>query len=291
MKCNPIYSNHSTNDYPDQKLEKHVLILLSRETVDNINKRLSFAEHGIYIFIQYEEKAYIINGFSEDVFWSMVNGLYKLIHDCGNGMINNLLQEVPNDGFKSLSPFNVTERDMAQKLSGAKEFIIDIENMRTVNYHNMKPSSTIDQASIKKAEKRFQDILQNSKKPQTNAEWEGCISWVYRNCKILYKLINERLDFLETGATDKQQAYFCEKYYKCLNDYFQGNMYNIIKEALKKRRRDNINKLFIQSLVNKYKDKVSEKAVELVKCSDKRADPYFAAIQAADTIVLKEMRT
>lgn len=61
----PIYSNDKIIN--DEKVKKNIIILLSDETIKELNNKLTFTDHGIYIFSQYKEKRYIINGYAETI--------------------------------------------------------------------------------------------------------------------------------------------------------------------------------------------------------------------------------
>ena len=130
----PIYSNNPPLHDNDCKLQNRFIALLSDSIVDQINKSLTFVEHGIFLFIQYKENAYIVNSFPEEVFWNMINGLYKLIHDCSNEILDMFLQVVIKDGLQEIQPFQLTEETKVQKFENAKEFIKDIENMRIAHF-------------------------------------------------------------------------------------------------------------------------------------------------------------
>lgn len=284
----PIYSNNLPVEGCDPKIEKRVISLLSDATVNHINAEVTFVKHGIYIFIQYKEKGYIINGFSEEVFWDIINGLYCLLHDCGNDVLRLFLQVVRNDGLQITKPFEATDNAKAQKYEDAIQFINDIENMRIVHHHNMKPDGEVAKAKVRKMEKRFREILKNKTGPQNNTEWERCIVWVYNNCKQMQELLDERLNFLQTKATPTQKSCLCTKYYRCLESYFDENMFEIIRDVLRKRRAKFNDKMWIQSLVNDNKLDIANKAIVLIKNSIIRVDPYCAALQAADIILTQK---
>ncbi len=281
----PIYSNNPPLHDNDCKLQNRFIALLSDSIVDQINKSLTFVEHGIFLFIQYKEDAYIVNSFPEEVFWNMINGLYKLIHDCSNEILDMFLQVVIKDGLQEIKPFQLTEEAKVQKFENAKEFIKDIENMRIAHYHNMKPVSEADKARVRKVEKKFQEILKNETGPKSDADWERCITWIYKNCKYIQELLDERINFLQTEATDVQKDLLCGSYYRCIRKYFRRIMYEIIKDVLKKKREDYSNKALIGALVNANQKEILDKMEKLIKNSNCRADPYHAALQAVDIIL------
>ena len=283
----PIYSNDFEVLDSNYVLKKHFIYLLSGATVDDINTRLTFVKHGIFIFMQYKENAYIVNSYPEDVFWNIINSLYKLIHDCGGEIIKIFLQIVHNDGKEVLKPFSLTDKNLVRKFEAALDFVQDIENMRIVHYHNMKPDSEQDNSRIKKVENKLKQISGNSVTPITDAEWERCIYWIHTNCEQIYILLDERLMFLQTNSTLTQKNNLCNQYYCRLEDFYERIMFDIIKSLLRKKRTDNdANR--IQSLVNVNKGEIVKKAVELIKKSSVRADPYHAVIQAADTILTQK---
>ena len=286
----PIYSNSFSKDNIDSNLEKHIISLLSDKTVSNINEKLTFVKHGIYIFIQYKESGYIINGFSEDVFWNLVNGLYRLIHDCGNETLEIFLQVVLEDGFQKTKPFNLTDEAEKQKIDNAFEFIKDIENMRIVHYHNMKKDSELNKERERRMQKKFQKILNTYSEPKSELEWEHCVNWIYNNCKNIQKLLEDRLEFIQTKATDEQRNCLCEKYYVCIQAYYKRVMFEIIKNVLKKKRKRNENSIIVQALVNENEEAISAKAIILIQNSSGRVDPYIAALQAADTILTQKFQ-
>jgi len=284
----PIYSNDFEALDSDDKLKRHAISLLSKATVDDINTRLTFVKHGIFIFIQYRENSYIVNGFTEDVFWNIISNLYKLIHDCSGEIIKIFLQTVPHDGKEVLKPFNLTDINKAGKFDAALEFIQDIENMRIVHYHNMKPDSEQDKSRIKKVERKLEKISGNNAGPKTEVEWDKCISWVHTNCERIYMLLDERLKFLQTNATSTQRDSLRNQYYSRLEDFYEKSMFDIIKGLLRKKHIDNKDTSRIQALVNTNKEEIAQKALDLIENSSKRADPYYAVVQAADIILTQK---
>ena len=52
----PIYSNDKIIN--DEKVKKNIIILLSDETIKELNNKLTFTDHGIYIFYQYMLKLF-----------------------------------------------------------------------------------------------------------------------------------------------------------------------------------------------------------------------------------------
>lgn len=286
--CSPIYSNNPPEDGYDSKLEKHFISLLSDATVSDINAKLTFVKHGIYLFIQYKEIGYVVNSFPEEVFWNMINGLYRLIHDCSNEILELFLQVVKKDGFQAIKPFKQTDDAKVQKFEDAMEFVKDIENMRIVHYHNMKTDSETDKARVRKVEKRFQKILNNATGPISEAEWEHCITWIYKNCENIQELLEERIKFLQTEATEEQKNRLCENYYSCIRAYYNGIMFEIIRDILRKKRKKFNDSIRIQSLVNENKEDIANKAIMLIQNAVCRADPYIAALQAADIILTQK---
>lgn len=283
--CSPIYSNNPPENGYDSKLEKHFISLLSDATVSDINAKLTFVKHGIYLFIQYKEIGYVVNSFPEEVFWNMVNGIYRLIHDCSDKILELFLQVVKKDGFQAIKPFEQTDDHKVQQFEDAMEFIKDIENMRIVHFHNMKTDSKTDKDKERKVEKRFQKILNNTTGPQSQAEWEHCITWIYKNCKNIQALLEERIKFLQTEATEEQRKRLCEKYYSCIRDYYNGIMFEIIKDILRKKRENYKDCIRILALVKENEKDIADKAIMLIQNANDRADPYLAALQAADIIL------
>lgn len=286
--CSPIYSNNPPENGYDSKLEKHFISLLSDATVSDINAKLTFVKHGIYLFIQYKKMGYVVNSFPEDVFWNMVNGIYRLIHDCSDKILELFLQVVKKDGFQAIKPFKQTDNHKVQQFEDATEFIKDIENMRIVHFHNMKTDSITDKYKERKVEKKFQKILNNATGPQSEAEWEHCITWIYKNCKNIQELLGERIEFLQTEATEDQKKLFCENYYSCIRTYYNGIMFEIIRDILRKKRENYKDCMRILALVKENEEDIANKAIMLIQNADCRADPYLAALQAADIILTQK---
>lgn len=286
--CSPIYSNNPPENGYDSKLEKHFISLLSDATVSDINAKLTFVKHGIYLFIQYKEMGYVVNSFPEELFWNMVNGLYRLIHDCSDKILELFLQVVKKDGFQAIKPFKQTDAHKVQQFEDATEFIKDIENMRIVHFHNMKTDSITDKDKERKVEKKFQKILNNTIGPKSEAEWEQCITWIYKNCKNIQELLEERIKFLQTEATEEQRKLLCEKYYSCIRAYYNGIMFEIIKDILRKKRENYKDCTRILALVKENEEDIANKAIVLIQNTDSRADPYLAALQAADIILTQK---
>ena len=194
MMVAPIYSNDKIIN--DEKLQRNIISLLSENTVKDLNSKLTFVDHGIYIFSQYREKRYIINDYAENIFWNMVSRLYVLFHDCGLDVLPYFLEVVQADGKQAIKPYPVTPNSDIQQFERATEFIENIKVLRHSEQHNMKPDSVIDKGKERKREKILCGIS-NKKIPQTESDWEKCIQWITNNCSNLYCLLNKRLVFLE----------------------------------------------------------------------------------------------
>lgn len=285
----PIYSNDVLTDNADTKIQKYIIPLLLQDSVDNINEKIMFVKHGVYIFIQYKEERYIINSFAEDVFWNMVNALYKLVHDCDNGMLDVFLQVVEANGMQALKMFEVTDNLEKEKLNEATDFIKKIKEMRIVHYHNMSPDDQLDTYLKGRVQKALQKISNNNAGPQSEGDWERCIKWICRNCENIYSLLEKRLDFFETDATKEQRKKMLHKYYESIGNYCDKIMYKVIKSILRKKRGEK-NNFYIQSLINEKSEIIKEKAKELIKNSDYKVEPYHAIFEAADTIMNQKGR-
>lgn len=280
----PIYSNELLGDSCDSKIEKYNIPLLAQKTVDNINNKITFIEHGVYIFVQYKEEKYIVNGFAEDVFWNMVNALYKLIHDCDNGMLEIFLQTVKNDGKQVLGMFEVTGNLEAEKCDKAIEFIKKIKDMRIFHYHNMSPDDEMDIRLKKRVEKTFHKIYKKNNKTSNEKEWEKYIEWVCKNCENIRLLLEKRLSFFETNATELQKTRMCNAYYESIERYCDKMLYRIIEGILRKKR-ENRNPAYIQSFIKNNDDIIKEKAKELMKKAKCRVEPYHVIFEATETIM------
>ncbi|AEY65740.1 hypothetical protein [Clostridium sp. BNL1100] len=277
----PIYSDDQFID-KDDALQKYIIKLLSESTIKDINSRLTFVNHGIYIFSQYREKRYIINGFAEDLFWTMTSRLYVLLHDCGTRVIKCILQVIHNDGKQILKPFLVTSDTDIVLFDRANKFIDDIKILRNSEQHCMKLDSIVDEANERKCKIILKKICGNEI-PKTQNEWGKCIHWILDNCNNMYVLLNERLLFAEKNATESQKQYLLGGYYSCLEEYYEGNqvMFNVICEIFRTRHKP-FNKIYIQAIVSRDTHQIINKFMELIKSSPLRVDPYKVVLQAAD---------
>lgn len=274
----PIYSNDKIIN--DEKARKNIISLLSDDTIKKINSRLTFAVHGIYIFSQYKEKGYIINGYAETIFFNLVSRLYVLLHDCGLNVLPFFLEIVEPDGRQSIKPYPVTSNSDKIQFEEANTFILDIKVLRHSEQHNMKPDSLGDEGKIRKRKKILYKILKKET-PQTEADWEKCIQWIASNCDNLYTLLSKRLDYLEKDSTSSQKQFLLGGYYRCLREYYNRILVSVIGEVLRKRRKC-CNEAYIHAIAEKNGEQIIEKAIELLKVSDTRIDPYKVILQGVD---------
>ena len=258
----PIYSDTYEKNIPEA-IKKHIIPLLQDETVQEFNNQITFIRHGIYIFPQYKAKRYIINGFQEEIFAKMVSRLYTLLHDSSGDILLLFLEIVVKDGMQMLKPFPITTEAEQEQFEKARKFVDSINILRQTEQHNMKPDSKNDCSTLRKQEKILKEISKN-RMPETQEEWENCISWIRRNCDNLVVLLNER--------------FFVERYYFCLRTYYKKNMFDILKEV-SFRKHKKTNKMFIQANCEKYKEEIADKAIELLKRAKTPVDPYKAVLQ------------
>lgn len=277
----PIYSNDKIIN--DEKVKKNIIILLSDETIKELNNKLTFTDHGIYIFSQYKEKRYIINGYAETIFWNMISRLYVLLHDCGLNVLPFFLEIVQSDGKQSIKPYPVTSNDDKIQFEKAIKFVEDIKILRHSEQHNMKPDSNVDEGKIRKRKKIFCKISRKEA-TETELDWEKCIQWIVSNCTNLYCLLSKRLDYLEEEATQLQRELLVAGYYRCLSEYYNKTLNSVIAEVLRKRRRIYTESYIIAS-TKKYEKQIIEKAIDLLKNSPIRVDPYKVILQAVDLCI------
>ena len=278
MMVAPIYSNDKIIN--DEKLQRNIISLLSENTVKDLNSKLTFVDHGIYIFSQYREKRYIINDYAENIFWNMVSRLYVLLHDCGLDVLPYFLEVVQADGKQAIKPYPVTPNSDIQQFERATEFIENIKVLRHSEQHNMKADSVIDKGKERKREKILCGIS-NKKIHQTESDWEKCIQWITNKCSNLYCLLNKRLVFLEEEATEAQKNFLLGGYYGCLERYFNRILVSVIAEVLRKRRKG-YNEIYIEAIAKEKSKEIVDKSIELLKSSVKSVDPYKVILQAVD---------
>lgn len=274
----PIYSDDKTID-DSNVLSKHIISILSKGNIQDINNKITFAKHGIYIFPQYQEKRYIINGFAEEIFWKLTNRLYALLHDCGSVILGYFLEEVQNDGKQNLKPFPIVDGVQKKEIERANTFIENIEILRHLEQHNMKPDSSIDKSKETKCKKLFKNISKKER-PETDEEWEKCILWIWDNCKNLDEILRQRLEHVEERTNDIQKDCLLGGYYRCIDVRFGNLMENIVCEVFRMKHKE-YNKMYVRAQVTKYKKDIINKTIELLKSSDMRVDPYKAVLQAA----------
>lgn len=278
----PIYSNSKESDIAEET-KIRIIKILSNDTIQELNEYVTFVEHGIYVFLQYKEKPYIINGFAEDIFWKIVSKLYILFHDSGSNILLFFLEIVPDDGKKSIKPFPVTSPKEVMSLEKAKEFINYINILRQTEQHNMKPDSVIDNSKENKRIKLFKKIIKKDI-PESEKEWEKCIMWINQNCNNLYNALKRRLECLERETDPSKKELLLIGYYGCLEKYFQSNMYDLLME-ISRRKRKNSQEMYIRALVKKQGDKMSNEIIELLKKSKRKVDPYKVALQVVDNYI------
>lgn len=274
----PIYSNDKT--ITDEKLQRNIIPLLSENVVQDLNNKVTFVNHGIYIFSQYCEKTYIINGYAESIFWNMVSRLYVLLHDCGMDILPYFLEVVKDDGKQAIKPYPITPYGDIQQFEMATEFIANIIALRHSEQHNMKPDSIVDRGKERKRKKLLCNIS-NKNNPQTETDWEKCIQWITDNCSNLYCLLNKRLLFLEEEATPLQKDFLLGGYYGCLEKSYNRILDSVIVEVIRKQHKA-YNEIYIQAIVKEKGKEIISKAIELLKNSVKTVDPYKVILQAVD---------
>lgn len=283
----PIYSNHC-GDQEDLVKKEHHIPLLRAERVDEINQKLTFKEHGFFVFIQYTEQPYIVNGFAETVFWETVNALYKLLHDSGNEQFDLFLGTGNKNGMQALRPFGEISTEDRKKLEQLDEFRKRVNDLRLYHCHNMKPDSPEDQARKDRVEEWLKKYSRASDADLKEQEWEGCITYLYKKSVELEQILDKRLLFLETKAEQLQQTGLCSLYYKALKEYYLRNMFEIIKNYVKKVRIQHhgfkVTNGMISAWTNQSGGHIAKTAVELIQNTKKRADPYKAVLEAADTV-------
>ncbi len=275
----PIYSNNIAAT-KDEVLCKRIIHLLSETAVYNLNNKLTYIPHGICIFPQYKEKAYIINGYPENIFKSSVSRVYALLHDCGYKMVKFLLEPVVKDGMESLKPFLITEASDKILLEDAQKFIYDIEKIRHYEQHAMKVDSAVDKATEREYRRVLNKII-NKDNPDTQDEWDRCVHWIVKNCNAIESILKERIKYIEEEANQSQKDFFCNTYYNCLEYYYEKIIDDVV-ETVYRNRHERKNKAFIKSIVEANRSKLVEEAIALLKKSEMVIDPYKVIVQATD---------
>lgn len=283
----PIYSNYC-GIQENLVREEHYIPLLQAKYVDEINQKLTFKKHGFFVFIQYQENPYIVNGFAEAVFWEMVNALYKLLHDSGNEQLNIFLGIVEANGMQTLQPFAVTGTEDKKKLEQIDEFRKRVNDLRLYHSHNMKPDSPEDSIRQNKVEAWLKKYSREGSICLKNQEWERCITYLHKQSVELERFLDKRMLFLENNSASMQKERISSLYYDALKKYYLRNMLEIIKDYVKKERKSHagfaVNIQLISSWKNTADDQIANKAVELIKYSTRRVDPYRAVLEAVDTV-------
>ena len=275
----PIYSNNKTIG-KENELRRHIIAMLSEDTIQEINSKITFVSHGIYLFSQYKERRYIINGYAEEVFWNMISRLYVLLHDCGSDVLLFFLKPVPNDGKQAIKPFPVTSGSDAKRFEKAKTFVENIKILRHTEQHNMKPDSVRDMAKERNRKKLLKKILKKED-PETQEDWEKCICWIRNECNNIYELLCERLEFVEKEATKSQKDFLLSGYYGQLAIHFDRYISDILAELIR-RNRKRCGDAYLKAMVEKNKTEIINKSIELLKSSVRSVDPYKAILQTAD---------
>lgn len=278
----PIYSDNKSIG-KENELQGHIIAILSEEVVQEINSKITFASHGIYLFSQYKEKRYIINSYAEEVFWNMISKLYVLLNDCGSDVLLYFLEPVLNDGKQSIKPFPVTSNSDVERFEEAKSFVEIVKTLRHTQQHNMKPDSVRD-VTKERTRKKILKKISKKEVPESQEDWEKCIYWIWKECNNIYILLCERLDFVEKEATKLQKDFLLAGYYGCLEIHFDRNISDILAEIIR-RKHKNHNDKYINAMVAKYKTEIISKTIELLKSSMRRVDPYKAILQAADSYI------
>lgn len=277
----PIYSNDKRIE-TDCVLQKRVILLLSDKVIQNINYELSIVDHGIFFFPQYKEKKYIINSFPEEVFWNIVSRLYALLHDCGGKFLYDFFECVSSDGKQLIKPFPVTTNNDQVRLLRVQKFIVNLENLRHTEQHNMKPDSLLDRKLENNRRNIFKKIVK--KEILCNDEWEQCISWLKKESDNLYTLLYERVQFLKEDATDLQKESLIGRYYNCLENYYERIMADVFKEVNYKKRKS-CKGSYIKAMINKHQGEIIEQSLILLKKSSNKIDPYKVILQVVDSFI------
>ena len=88
--------------------------------------------------------------------------------------------------------------------------------------------------------------------------------WINQNCNNLYNALKRRLECLERETDPSKKELLLIGYYGCLEKYFQSNMYDLLME-ISRRKRKNSQEMYIRALVKKQGDKMSNEIIELLK--------------------------
>lgn len=275
----PIYSN-DIDAITGSLFSNRVISLLSEVTVCDFNGRFTDIPHGVFIFPQYKEKAYIINGYAEDVFKSSITQLYVLLHDSAYRMIHFLLEPVQKDGKEAIKPFLVTDSTDKENMEQAESFIYDIESVRHYEQHLIKRDSEVDKAT----ERAYRKVLKKITKKEvleTQDDWEKCINWIVKNCNIIEGILDKRIRFIVEDATDAQKQFFLGGYYGCLEKYYEKNLEDVV-QTVYQRRHDKKTKAYIKAIVQEKEEELIDEAIKLLKKSDRAIDPYVVIVQATD---------
>lgn len=281
----PIYSD-TTMTTLDEKMKRCVIEILSQNTIDGINASITVIKHGIYIFPQYKERNYIINGYAEVKFWCIASRLYVLFHDCGGEIVKTILDVVYKDGRQVFKPFEITPNGEINNFSVALEFIENIEILRHLEQHGMKPDSLEDKSKVQKGIKLLKKIT-GKDEPYSENDWERCISWLNSNSVGIYNLLKSRIDFIEVKASETQKENLIRIYYSSLEKYFEKNLYNIVQSVCRKNHRYDRG-INIEAIIKIHRDDIIKEAIKLLSTATSGVDPFIAAVQATDTFMYKK---
>lgn len=280
----PILSNviqEQTSDFKDK-----VPSILSTQRVKELNRIITCSPYGIFIFVQYNEKPYPVNGFDQDLFISIVNNLYKLYKDCGKTLLKYFLSHESNVHGKNASSqvFSFLGGINPNRLKAANKHYKDAITLRSYNSHSQYPDSPGDQENIENCKRWFLRFC-GQEAPSTEEHWSQCNRELVRCSNLLYSTLKQRLEEFEESATDKQRLDLQKWYYDCSFDCFDisvlaRSVFGIFRQRRNQRTLREATayaKSNLTDLKRKYQHKL--------QMSQTPVDPYKVLVETIDAFV------
>lgn len=280
----PILSNCIPENTPELMFK--VPSILTKKNIDELNSILSCSKCGIFVFVQYNEKPYPINGFEQDLFRNNVTSLYNLYKDCGKDFLKYFLSYDENglDSITGTMKFSFLGGINLNRLKAVNKHYHDTITIRSYYDHNQYPDSPSDQENFKKCKMWFLRFCKHEN-PITEAHWSICNNELVRGSNLLYSILKQRLEEFEQTATDKQRTDLQKWYYDYSFDCFDTNVLIRCIYGIFKRRRSPkawqeasaYGRSNLSDIKQKYK-------LKLQMCQ-KPVDPYKVLVETIDAYI------
>ena len=276
-----IYSTDIFNkEYTE--LQKLVPKVLSGKRVQELNSIVTCVAHGIFVFFQYSEKKFPINGFYEDLFTNNVRNLYILFHDCGRSLLKYYVKDRAPTGMAALGEFTEKEDISPVVFSSVSKNIANIELLRSYFSHAQLSENSMDQKDLQNSEKWFSQAC-GEKMPSTQKKWCKCNKRIVQAADEVYNVLYKRLSCFEKNHTEMQKELLLSKYYvACCQSLYQVS-FRAVKHMYKKHRMSD-GSIVIKAFFDENKGEIMDKTIQMLRKASQPIDPYKVFLQAIEIV-------